>query len=94
MDVKKKNKFRKIHQVLAHPLSEITKKFLRNSSENDPEVLRLVDEVNNNCDVCKRFRKSPSRLKVGLPVSSDFNECVALDLKERRSNKEYILYID
>ena len=61
----KKKKIRKIHQVLAHPLSEILKKFLRNSSENDPEILRLVDEVNDKCDVCKRFRKSPSRPKVG-----------------------------
>ena len=84
---KEEKKIRKIHQVLAHPLSEILKKFIRNSSENYPEVLRLVDKVNNKCDVCKLFRKSPSRPKAGLPVSSGFNECVALDLKERRSNK-------
>ena len=50
---KEEKKIRKIHQVLAHPLSEILKKFIRNSSENCPEVLRLVDKVNNKCDVCK-----------------------------------------
>ena len=42
--------------------------------------------------MCRRFRRTPSRPKVGLPVSNDFNECVALDLKERNNNKEFILY--
>ena len=48
--------------------------------------------MSDNCEVCKRFKKSPNRPKVGLPTSSDFNEVVALDLKERNNNKEYILY--
>ena len=88
----KEKKIRKIHQVLAHPLPEILKKFFRNSSDNDKEILSLIDKVHDKCNVCKRFRKSPSRPKVGLPVSSDFNECVAIDLKIRKNNKEYILY--
>ena len=84
-------KITKIHQVLAHPPAEILKHFFRNSSENEKEVLKLVDEVTEKCNVCKKLKKTPSRPKVGLPVSCDFNECVALDLKELRGNKEYIL---
>ena len=90
--VEKEKKITKIHKVLAHPLPEILKQFFRNSSDNDKEVLDLVDEVHEKCNICRKFKKSPARPKVGLPVSSDFNECVALDLKERKANKEYILY--
>ena len=89
---KKEKKIKKIHQVLAHPLPEILKTFFKNSSDNDKDVLKLIDEVHAKCNVCRTFKKSPSKPKVGLPVSSDFNECVALDLKERKTNKEYILY--
>ena len=91
-DNEKRKKIKKIHKVLAHPLPEILKKFFKNSTENDKEVLKIVDQISKACDVCKRFRKTPSRPKVALPVSSDFNQCIALDLKERRKNKEYILY--
>ena len=90
--MEKEKKITKIHKVLAHPLPDILKQFFKNSSDNDKEVLNLVDKVHDKCNVCRRFKKSPARPKVGLPVSSDFNECVALDLKERKSNKEYILY--
>ena len=85
-------KVSKIHKVLAHPLPHILKYFFKNSSDNEKEVLEAVDSVTDNCDVCRRFRKSPSRPKVGLPVSSDFNDCVALDLKVKKGNKGYILY--
>ena len=88
----KVKKITKIHKVLAHPLPDILKQFFMNSSDNDKEVLKLIDEVHEKCNVCRKFRKTPSRPKVGLPVSSDFNDVVALDLKERKSNKEYILY--
>jgi hypothetical protein len=50
MDVKKKikkKKFRKIHQVLAHPLSEIPKKFLRNSSVPEKYSIWLEEKMRN-----------------------------------------------
>ena len=88
--MEKEKKITKIHKVLAHPLPDILKQFFKNCSDKNKEVLNLVDKVHDKCNVCRRFKKSPARPKVGLPVSSDFNECVALDLKERKSNKEYI----
>ena len=91
-DKKKEKNISKIHKVLAHPKPDILKYFFRNSSENDQETLKIIDEVLDKYEVCKKFQKSPSRPKVSLPVSNDFNECVALDLKEMRTNKEYILY--
>ena len=40
-----------------------------------------------------KFKRTPSRPKVGLPLASDFNDCVALDLRgPLKDNKRYILY--
>ena len=88
----KEKKVTKIHKVLAHPLPKILKHFFKNSSENSKDVMKAVDSVAEKCQVCKRFKKTPSIPKVGLPVSSDFNDCVSVDLKVRKGNKGYILY--
>ena len=37
-------------------------------------------------------KRTPSKPKVGMPLATDFNECVALDLRGPIDNKKYILY--
>ena len=92
-DCKEEEKLKRIariHKVLAHPQPRILKKFFNDSSERSPEISKMVDAVTDKCEVCRKFKKSPSKPKVSLPMSDDFNQCVALDLKEL--NKKYILY--
>ena len=46
--------------------------------------------------MCKKYRRTPSRPKVGLPKAGDVNEVVSMDLKifKKSSKKEIgILYI-
>ena len=77
----KLEKVRKIHNILCHPKPEILKKFFYDSSDNSGETLEAVDRVTEECLVCKfKFKKTPTRPKVGLQVSRNFNYCVALDL--------------
>ena len=55
-------------------------------------VLELLD----GCDICKKYRKTTPRPKVGLPKARDVNDVVSLDLKifKKGGNKEIgILYI-
>ena len=85
-------KIKKIHEVMCHPKADILTNFFLDSTDNDEETLQLIKEVSIKCDVCVKFPKSPSRPKVAFPVSRDFNQCVALDLKENKKNKQYILY--
>ena len=85
-------KIKKIHEVMCHPKADVLTNFFLDSTDNDDETLDLIKEVSNKCDVCIKFPKSPSRPKVAFPVSRDFNQCVALDLKENKKNKQYILY--
>ena len=88
----KLKKVTKIHEVMCHPKAEILKNFFKDSSDNDQETLDMIDEVSEKCEICRKFAKSPSRPKVGFPVSRDFNQCVALDLKDNKRTKSYILY--
>ena len=46
-------------------------------------VLDIIDK----CKVCSKFRKSPPRPRVGLPVANDFNQVVGMDLKVLRKSK-------
>ena len=56
---------------------------------------RLVEEFLDKCEICRKFRRTPSRPKVGLPKAKDMNDVVSLDLKilKKSGNKEVaILY--
>ena len=33
----------------------------------------MVNEISNNCDVCKKYKKVPPKPVVGLPRATDFN---------------------
>ena len=39
-----------------------------------------MDEISSKCDVCKMYKKTPLRPVVGLPLASEFNHTVAMDL--------------
>ena len=40
----------------------------------------MVHEVSSNCDTCKRYRKRNLKPIVSLPLASQFNHTVAMDL--------------
>lgn len=49
---------------------------------SNQKALGIVDEIVSKCDVCiKPHRRTPPRPVVGLPVASELNEVVTLDLK-------------
>ena len=58
---------------------------LRNKKK---ETLALLD----NCEICRKLKKTPPRPKIGMPVANNFNEVVGLDLKVLQDGK-YILWM-
>ena len=59
---------------------------------------KLVLDFLANCKVCRKFRKTPPRPKVGLPKARDANEVISMDLKifkkDGKKKKEIgILYL-
>ena len=49
-------------------------------NENDKELMQIVDNVIKACEICQGYKKTPPRPVVGLPLASNFNETVCLDL--------------
>ena len=54
---------------------------------------KAVMEIIDKCKICSKFRKSPPRPKVGMPVSNNFNQIVSMDLKVLPNKKGYILWL-
>ena len=88
----KQKKIKKIHHLMCHPSELVLKKFFKESHDNDEETQQIIEDVSRSCHVCIRHKRTPPRPRAGLPVSSDFNDVVALDLKIREKNKKPILY--
>ena len=50
-------------------------------------------EIPESCEVCLKFKKTPARPVVSLPLAITFNEVVLLDLKEWVKNKTWFIYL-
>ena len=48
---------------------------------NDTELINKIKEVSLDCQVCKEFSRPGALPAVGLPLASEFNEVVAMDIK-------------
>ena len=59
---------------------------MKNAGYKDKEVYKMVDEISNNCDVCKKYKKVPPKCVFGLPRATDFNQSVAMDLHYNDKN--------
>ena len=55
------------------------------------EYEEIIEQINEECELCKIYAKTPSRPVVGMPMASKFNEKVAMDLK--LWNGRWILHI-
>ena len=85
-------KIKKVHHLMCHPTEPVLKKFFKESNDDDDETQQLIEDISRSCIVCIRHKRTPPRPRAGLPVSSDFNDVVALDLKILQKNKKPILY--
>ena len=81
----------KLHRQFAHPPVKKLKALLLDAELWREDYKDLLDEINGKCDVCKRYAKTPPRPVVGLPMASEFNEKVAMDLKQWKGR--WILHI-
>ena len=51
----------------------------------------MLEDIGNTCELYKRYAKTPSRPVAGLPMPSQFNDKVSMDLKQW--NGHWILHI-
>lgn len=89
-----RKRIEKLHKQFAHPTAQKLKYLLEDADVSDKTTLDLVDDVVSKCEVCKQYKKTPPRPVVGLPLAKEFNEVVALDLKEWKSGIYFLHIID
>ena len=73
---------RKLHRQFGHPRSVKLQSLCFDAGVHDKDFFRMLDSVKETCDVCKRHRRRLPRPVVGFGMARDFNDVVALDLKQ------------
>ena len=53
----------------------------------------FVNKISDECDICKKYRRTPSKPIVSMPMAREFNETVAMDLKEWKKGEIYFLHL-
>jgi transposase InsO family protein len=72
----------KLHCQFCHPPAEKLIRLINLSDlKSDVDLKEEIKEVTDTCTTCKRFKKTPPRPVVDLPVSSRFNELITMDIK-------------
>ena len=85
----------KLHSQYGHPIdSQKLKTVLQEASISDSELLKQIDSVTEECDICSRYRKARSRPVVSLPLARNFNDCLAMDLKFITIGKQHTILHD
>ena len=87
-----KNKATKLHMQFCHPPYDRLIDLIKKSGTNDDCIFDAIRNVTSQCDVGIRNRRAPLRPAVGLPLATQFNETVALDLSPEDPMATYCIW--
>ena len=90
-DVTSKKAITKIHKILNHKKVEQMNFAYNNAGKLNTVTRKLIKEVVENCDICKKNERSKPKPAVAISRATDFNSVIAIDLKE--FGKENILWM-
>ena len=91
---KKRSKLLKLHKQFGHASINNLKSLLKNAGLLTSEISKLVNEICENCAICKTHQKPLPRPVVGLPRATTFNQTIAMDLHSLDKNIWYFHMID
>ena len=75
----------KLHISFAHATVAQMLRLLKAAGQpwcSDKELHRAVEKVIESCETCLKFKKTPPRPVVGLPLATKFLQSVGMDLKQ------------
>ena len=84
----------KLHKQFGHASAERLQRLLKSSGNKDTECDNLLEKIVGECEICQRYSKTTPRPAVGLPLASQYNETVAVDLHELEPGVWYLYIID
>ena len=97
----RKRKLKKLHLQFGHPGWERLAKLIEeaNGKEGGKNIMdinvvkRELKEMTEKCELCRKYKRTPSRPVVGMSWAKVFNEVVALDLGEIEG-KRFLMMVD
>lgn len=82
----------KLHNQFGHPAHNKLNKLLADAGVWKDRFENMLNKIENECQICKIYKKTPDRPVVSLPIGDVFNDTVCLDLKSWYG-KGWILHI-
>ena len=90
---KAKDKASKLHKQFAHPRKEKLLRLIKDAGINDPELEEEIGKLEESCQTCFKYKRSPPRPVVSMPLAKNFNDVVSMDLK-CWGNKYFLVMVD
>ena len=81
----------KLHRQFAHPPERKLTALLKDAGVWEDHFKDDLVEIQQKCQLCKRYAQTPPRPAVSLPMATSFNQKVAMDLK--KWNDKWILHL-
>lgn len=89
----KSKKAQKLHTQFGHARSDQLLQITKDNNICDDEFKKCIVEVCTKCEFCQKYKPAPLKPAVGLPRANEFNQVVAMDLKDYKTNKIWILHV-
>lgn len=83
----------KLHKQFGHPASSKLHKLIKDAGMNNIELCKEIQHIEEVCDTCQKYKRPRPKPIVTFPLSKDFNESIAMDLKFYK-NKPILHIID
>ena len=90
-DVYSINAVTRNHKILNHKKKDQMHFAYRNAGKLDRATRKVINDIIDNCEICKKSSRSKSKPSVAIPRVVDFNSVIAIDLKSM--GKENILWM-
>lgn len=90
----KKKILLKLHRQFGHASADKLQRLLLSSGNKDAECDAILQRIVTDCETCQKHSKMKPRPAVGLPLASQHNETVAVDLHELEPGLWYLHIID
>lgn len=72
----------KLHSQFSHPpAARLVKLVTAAGMGGNDRLIEAIHAVSNNCQICRDYRRASPKPVVGMPMATEFNEVVAMDLK-------------
>ena len=81
----------KLHKQFGHPKGSRLINLIKSAGISDNVLLDAVQRLDGNYSICLKYKKQKSRPAVGFLLAHNFNETVAMDIKQFRN--VYILHL-